>query len=201
VGTASIERLRKALDRWMGKREPTQALAEALAEGAEQGRVSYDQVFQKVGEETEEVLLSANEWRMLLPVASSRGAAWEDRILRSSSGEWYEFPGVIVSLVNEAQETGEWKPKEAVSSIFKEMGCGSWETMPGLVKRLFEVSRYGLVSAAQIGVVCRTCGMEGKVDLLIAGLKGAGVMSPKLSSFAQVAQSGSPLYELNPSLQ
>ena len=42
--------------------------------------------------------------------------------------------------------------------------------------------------------------MGDKVDVLIAELKGSGVISPKLGSLPEVFRAGSPLYELNPSL-
>ena len=56
------------------------------------------------------------------------------------------------------------------------------------------------ISAAQIRKTCRELGLAQRLDMLIAELKGSGVMSPKLGSFAEVNREGSPLYELNPSV-
>ena len=72
--------------------------------------------------------------------------------------------------------------------------------MPELVAELGRNARNDQISAIQIGQICAVAGLGQKVDVLIAELKAAGVMSPKLGSLAEVAQTGSPLYELNPSL-
>ena len=54
--------------------------------------------------------------------------------------------------------------------------------------------------SVQIKKICNELGLGHRVNALIAELKGSGVMSPKLSSLAEVARTGSPIYELNPSL-
>jgi len=72
--------------------------------------------------------------------------------------------------------------------------------MPKLVGRLEEQARDYRVTASQIKKICSDLGLGDRVDMLIAELKGSGVMSPKLSSIAEVSREGTPIYELNPSL-
>ena len=52
----------------------------------------------------------------------------------------------------------------------------------------------------QIKKMCKELDLEDRVDFLIAELKGSGVMTPKLSSLAEVMRETSSIYELNPSL-
>jgi len=42
--------------------------------------------------------------------------------------------------------------------------------------------------------------LKDKTGAMIAILKGAGIISPKLAAISQVAKSRSPLYEFNPSV-
>ncbi|RLC59871.1 MAG: hypothetical protein DRI01_10885, partial [Chloroflexi bacterium] len=74
------------------------------------------------------------------------------------------------------------------------------QKMPELLAELGESARNYQISATQIGQMCSRVSLGKKVDVLIAELKAAGVMSPKLGSLAEVSRAGSPLYELNPSL-
>ncbi|MEA3361430.1 MAG: hypothetical protein U9R17_18770 [Thermodesulfobacteriota bacterium] len=57
-----------------------------------------------------------------------------------------------------------------------------------------------IVNANQIKKACMEFSLINRVDGLIAELKGAGFMSPKLSSLVEASMLGTPIYELNPSL-
>jgi len=72
--------------------------------------------------------------------------------------------------------------------------------MPKLVQKLGEESKDYKVNAIQIKKICRELDLGDRVDFLIAELKGSGVMTPKLSSLAEVMRETSSIYELNPSL-
>jgi len=102
--------------------------------------------------------------------------------------------------VEEASKTGRWDPGRAITRIFKEMDELAWERMPKLVDRLEEQAENHRIATTKIKKICIELGLGDRVDTLIAELKAAGVMSPKLGSLAEVARTGSPLYELNPSL-
>jgi len=187
--------------RWLLKSsELASCLALVLGRASKMGRISYQEVDKVVNDKAEDVLLLGSEWRLLLPVRTVKSAAWEDRLLLCKPEESYEVPNIIRYIVEGSGKTGYWNTSDAIIRLFKEMGEPAWERMPKLIERLGEKAIDHRISAAKIRKTCIELGMENRVDMLIAGLKGSGVMSPKLGSFAEVNREGSPLYELNPSL-
>ena len=102
--------------------------------------------------------------------------------------------------MEEAQRTGRWEAGRAIAKLFREMGEPNWERIPKLVEELGKQSRDYRITAVQIKEICNELDMGDRVDMLIAELKGSGVMSPKLGSIAEVSRAGMPIYELNPSL-
>jgi hypothetical protein len=195
-----MSNLEKALDKLLKSVELTSRLASVLAHASKRGSISYREVDKIVNDNAEDVLLLGNEWRLLLPVRTVKSSAWEDRLLLCKPGESYEVPNIARYLVEEAAETGRWDPERAITKLFKEMGEPAWEKMPKLVEQLEEQARDYRVTASQIKKICNELGLGDRVDALIAGLKAGGVMSPKLSSIAEVSRVGTPIYELNPSL-
>jgi hypothetical protein len=195
-----VSNLEKALSGLLDDAELVTALAAILAHASETGRISYTEVAEIAGDSPEEVLLLGNKWRLLLPTRIEKSGAWEDRLLLCKPGESYELPNVLGYLVQNASKTGHWAPMRAIAEVFKQMDEPDWQKMPELVAELEKSARNGQISAAQIRQICARAGLREKVDVLIAELKAAGVMSPKLGLLAEVARAGSPLYELNPSL-
>lgn len=195
-----MNKLEKALSKLLKHNELASRLASVLAHASKRGSISYREVSKIANDNAEDVLLLGNEWRLLLPVRTVKSAAWEDRLLLCKPGESYEVPNIAIYLVAEAAKTGRWDPESAITKLFKEMGEPAWERMPKLVERLEEQARDYRVTASQIKKICRDLGLGDRVDALIAGLKASGVMSPKLSSIAEVSREGIPIYELNPSL-
>jgi len=153
-----------------------------------------------VNGDAEDVLLLGNEWRLLLPVRTLKSAAWEDRLLVTKPEELYEVPNIVRYLVEDARKTGRWEAGCALATLFRDMGEPNWEQIPKLVKRLEEQAEDYRITSSQIKKICSELGLGDRVDMLIAELKGSGVMSPKLGSIAEVSRAGTPIYELNPSL-
>jgi len=141
-----------------------------------------------------------SEWRLLLPVRTLKSAAWEDRLLLTEPGEFYEMPNVVRYLVEEAEVTGRWDSGHALARLFKEGDEVAWKQIPELVEELGQQAKNYRITAIQIKTVCNELGLGDRVDSLIAELKGGGVMSPRLGSLAEVSRAGMPIYELNPSL-
>jgi len=195
-----MDKLEKALSALLEDAEVAVPLAAVLAYASKTGRISYNGVTEITGDNPEEVLLLGNKWRLLLPMRVEKSGAWEDRLLLCKPGESYELPNVVRYLVQNASKTGHWAPIRAIAEVFKEMDEPDWQKMPELLAELGESARNYQISATQIGQMCSRVSLGKKVDVLIAELKAAGVMSPKLSSLAEVSRAGSPLYELNPSL-
>ena len=194
------DRLEKALGSILSVSEVHQ-LAKVLAYVSRTGRISYREVERITKRDPEEILFLAIEWRLLLPVRTSKSIAWEDRVFLTLPGEIYEMPRVVRYLVENASCTGRWNPKYAVTEVFKAMGDPAHEQMFSLVERLEEEAQDHRVNAVQIKKVCNELGLDDRVDPLIAELKGSGVMSPKMGSISELAKISTPIYELNPSLK
>jgi len=195
-----VNKLEKALSELLNHSELTSRLSRVLGYASEKGRVSYREVEKIVNDNTEDVLLLGNEWRLLLPVRTLKSAAWEDRLLVAEPEELYEVPNIVRYLAEDVSRTGHWNPEHAITELFREMGEPDWEQMPKMVERLGEQSKDYRITAAQIKIVCNELGLGDRVDALIAELKGSGVMSPKLGALAEVSRAGMPIYELNRSL-
>ncbi len=74
---------------------------------------------------------------------------------------------------------------------------------PGRWLRTSNIREYApglVISANELRAAFREAGLECSMDTLIAHWKGAGVISPRLSSMSSVNVHRSPLYELNPSV-
>ena len=56
------------------------------------------------------------------------------------------------------------------------------------------------INATQKKQLCGKRGFNDKIDCLITGLKGSGLMSPKLRSLTKATRAKAPSYELNLSL-
>jgi len=195
-----MNKLEKALSGLLKHGELVSRLAQVLAHASKRGRVSYREIENMVNGDAEDVLLLGNEWRLLLPVRTLKSAAWEDRLLVAKPGESYEVPSLVRCLVEESSRTGCWDPEHAITKLFRDMGEPDWEQIPKLVERLEKQAKDYRITATQIKTVCNELGLGGRVDALIAELKGSGVMSPKLGAIAEVSRAGIPIYELNPSL-
>ncbi len=193
-------RLSKALQSILNEAAISQ-LAKILIYALKTGKISYKEAEYIVDGDPEDALLLANQQRLLIPVRSLKNSLeWDHSVLLLEPGEDYKMPNVVRYLIKEATRSGQWNVEYAVAQIFREMGEPRWDTMPALVSKLGKEASYNRLNAIQIKKVCNQLGLGDRVDSLIAELKGAGVMSPKLSSIAEVHKAGSPIYELNPSL-
>jgi hypothetical protein len=192
--------LEKALRRIVGDGEPTGRLSQVLFYASLEGTISYEKIREIIKDDPEDIVLMAEGWRLMLPVRSEKSSSWEDRLLLFNDGEIYEIPNIVKYLVRDALHIGEWDPEKAIGELFKELRDPAWERIPELVSAIAEESINRRISSNQIKKVCLQFGFGNRVDWLIAELKAAGVMSPKLGSIADVMGAGSPIYELNPSV-
>ena len=196
-GTEDLER---AMSGVFGSDTITSRLSRALAYAAVKSTVSYQEIKEIIKDDPEEDLLLADKWRLLLPVRTTKSSSWEDRLLFLRDGEIYEVPNVIKYLVKGALHTGKWDPEQAITKLFKELGDPHWKSISGLVRSIAEEAVNHKITGNQIQKICLRCGLSKRVDGLIAALKAAGIISPKLRSFPEVFKAGSPIYELNPSV-
>jgi len=196
----SSDRLEKALSRILGAVKSTSKLSQVLAYAVVKGTVSYQEIKEIIKDDPEDVLLLADKWRLLLPVRTAKSAGWEDRMLVLKDEEKYEIPNLIRYLVKNALDTGKWDPEKTIIELFKEFGDPDWEKIPGLVRSIAEKATGYKITGNQIKEICLKSSLNNRVDGLIAELKAAGIISPKLASIPDVVGAQSPIYELNPSV-
>jgi len=196
-GTGLLE---EALRAFPEPYEVSHSLAAVLDAACGSGAITYSEVESAGGSMAEDVLLVAWRWKLLLPMRTCRSGEWDDRVLVAGPGEVYQVPNIVRYLVENARRTGRWSPRRAVTDLFRAMGEPAWQRMPDLLRGMRERGGGCRVDAVQIGRACGELGLEGRVDSLIAVMKGSGAMSPRLAPIAEVARAGSPLYELNPCL-
>jgi len=196
----SYDRLEKALSGILGTGEITRKLSQVLAYAAVNGAVSYQETREIIKDDPEDVLLLADKWRLLLPVRTAKSSGWEDRVLVLRDGEKYEIPNLIRYLVKDALDTGRWNPEKTINELFKEFEDPDWEKITGLVSSIVEKSIDYKITGNQIKEICLQFGLNDRTDGLIAELKAAGIISPKLGSIPDVFGAQSPIYELNPSV-
>jgi hypothetical protein len=72
--------------------------------------------------------------------------------------------------------------------------------MPDLIFSIKKNTMHNTINGTRIGVLCIQNGLRDKTGAMIAILKGAGIISPKLAAISRMAKSKSPLYEFNPSV-
>jgi hypothetical protein len=198
--TSGYERnLEQALRELLG--EATGSLARVLLRASRTGQISYEEAADLAGNDVDEVLLLADQLRLLVPVRSATGSLnWSDALLLCRPGETYRMPNLSRHLVLLAGETGRWDPPGAVAALFREMGEADWALLPALVERLAGAAVNYRVNAFEIETICRDAGLGERVGAMILELKGAGVISPKFDSFSEVRNSKSPVYEINKSI-
>ena len=192
--------LEKALSGILGPVKITSELSQVLAYAAVKGTVYYQEIKEIIKDDPEDILLLADKWRLLLPVRTAKSSGWEDRVLLLKDGEKYEMANVIRYLIRDALDTGRWDPEKSIIELFKEFGDPDWEQIPGLVRSIADKATDHKITGNQIKKICLQFGLSNRVDGLIAELKGAGIMSPKLGSIPNVLGAKSPIYELNPSV-
>ncbi len=195
-----MKELERALSVFLGVGDLTDKLAQILICASESGTISYQKAEEIAGDNTEDVLLTGWEWKLLIPVRTSRCGEWDDRLFVAEPGEVYEMPNVSRLLVKNACCTGKWDSTQSIAEFFESAKEPQWRLIPALVRRMREGCPAAGINASQIKVACREMGFGERTDTLIAILKGAGVISPKLGSLAQVTRTQTPIYELNPCL-
>ncbi len=175
-------------------------LARILISVSQCDRVKYQDLASAHRGDVDEALLALWEWKLVIPVRSSRCSEWDSRIFSTGQGELYEMPNISKMLVKKGMETGTWDSTSAILDLFQCMGEPDWEKMPDLVLSIKKNIVHNTINGAGIGVLCVASGLKDKTGAMIAILKGAGVISPKLAAIGRMAKTRSPLYEFNPSV-
>ncbi len=135
-------------------------------------------------ETRDDTLLAAFEERALIPVRSSRSAAWEDRVLSLAPGEHYFMPGVVRSLLTSARERGRLDPEGAVRRVISRETA----TLPAVAEQAGPLAalvtglrKHASAYRAETGLmkaVARHCGLALDLHDVIDILVICGILSP-----------------------
>jgi len=192
--------LEQALKSFLRDEALLEKLASVLSQFCENDVKIYEQLGEIDDDELTELLLELWDWKLIIPVRSSKCGEWDSRILLAEPGESYEMPNISRVLAKNAQSSGVWDSRQAIVDLFKVMGEPEWKKIPDLVLEIKQGCIHNTISGARIGIACARNGLKNKTGTMIAVLKGSGIISPKLMAFAEVARSSSPVYEFNPSV-
>jgi len=196
----AIKNLEKALTSFMTGDIPVSELAHILFRCYHCERINHQEMASAVNGSVDEALLALWEWKLVIPVRSSRCSEWDSRVLSAEPEEFYEMPNISKALVKRGIETGTWNSVSTILDLFQCMGEPEWEKMPDLILSIKNNAVHNTINGTRIGVLCIQNGLKDKTGAMIAILKGAGIISPKLAAISQMAKSKSPLYEFNPSV-
>jgi hypothetical protein len=194
----NTKNLEKALNSFMTGDVPVSDLAQILSQFLNIDRIDYRELVSVAHGSLDETLLALWEWKLVIPVRSSKCSEWDSRILLAEPGESYEMPNISKMLIKKGMETGKWNSASAILDLFRYMGEPEWERMPNLILSIKKKLTHNTINGAMIGILCTQNALKDKTGAMIAVLKGAGVISPKLAAIRQVVKSKSPLYEYNP---
>jgi len=173
--------------------ENIEAMARVLAEASRRGWIAYGEIDVEEPERLDLMLLLIEE-RLLIPKASAKSMAWEDRLARFTPDEVYEMPHAVRSLIQIALERGVWNPREAVKRYLNEIGESKMEEILDLLDRLMKISVDHRVDAEKLRGLAEELSLGREINRIIAELKGGGVLSPTLRDPRRLR------YELNPAL-
>ena len=171
-------KLRRALSEVYAD-ESLEAMARVLAEAAERGWIAYGEVDLDEPDRLDLMLLLIEE-RLLIPKASAKSMAWEDRLARFTSDEVYEMPHAVRNLIKMALEEGVWRPREAVERYLNEIGEAKTGAILMLLDRLVGLVEDHRVDADALRGAAEELGLGRDINRIIAELKGSGVLSPSL---------------------
>lgn len=194
-----MDNLRRALGT-ICREDFVSALSEVLRAAHGKATVDYACIQRLARDSTQELLLFAWEWKLLIPRKSLRCAEWDDRMMVMTPGEAYEMPNISKCLVETALKTGKWDAPRAISSLYQDMGAPDWEKMPALVLELTRRATNRTIRGSDIGAACTQAGTKYNTGAIIALLKSGGIISPKLGPIGPMGKPGSPIYEINPAI-
>ncbi len=176
------KRLETALQAYFADREAG-LMARLLDAALSVDTIAYEKLDLPL-ENRDDTLLAAFEERALIPVRSSRSAAWEDRVLSLAPGERYFMPGVVRSLLMSARETGRLDSEGAVRRVIAQetatlpAAAEQAEPLAALVAGLRKHAGAYRVETGLIKAVARHCGLTLDLHDVIDILVICGILSP-----------------------
>jgi hypothetical protein len=197
----SITNLTQALSGFIKENEFAEPLARGMLLFLENETVAFDRLKALFGPDYVDILLLAFDWKLIIPLIPSKTCAWEDLAVSGINAPLYTMPKAVFYVLQEAMNKGIWDVDMGLKIMFETLDISvPPDKMVELVEELFNREKFMCVSARDIDIACRTVGLPGFADQVIAILKGVGIISPKLGYLGKSKPSLGPLYDVNPSL-
>ena len=152
-------------------------LAELLKENLYQETIRYDEIDIKESQKKDLILLAFEE-RILIPVKSRSGPAWEDKILDFRNEARYFIPPVVKAMVNTICDTG--KPS-CDTAIRKTLANVIQEDIGGFVKLLQTTMKHAenyTFEAGLMEIFFRKAAVDSDLHDIIDIFVIYGIMSP-----------------------
>jgi len=112
-----MKNLEKALKSFMTEDILVSDLAQILSLFLNFDRVNYRELASVTYDSLDEALLALWEWKLVIPVRSSKCSEWDSRILLAEPEESYEMPNISKMLVKKGMETGKWESTAAILDL------------------------------------------------------------------------------------
>ena len=152
-------------------------LAELLKENLYQETIRYDEIDIKESQKKDLILLAFEE-RILIPVKSRSGPAWEDKILDFRNEARYFIPPVVKAMVNTICDTG--KPS-CDTAVRKTLANVIQEDIGGFVKLLQTTMKHAenyTFEAGLMEIFFRKAAVDSDLHDIIDIFVIYGIMSP-----------------------
>jgi len=152
-------------------------LAELLKNYLYKETIRYDEIDIKEGKKKDLILLAFEE-RILIPVKSRSGPAWEDKILDFRNEGHYFIPPVVKAMVNTIRDTGKPSCDTAVRTTLANV---TQEDIGGFIKLLQTTMKHAdnyTFEAGLLEIFFREAAVDNDLHDIIDIFVIYGIMSP-----------------------
>ena len=171
-------------------------LAEFLKDNLYKETIRYQEIDIKESQKKDLILLAFEE-RILIPVKSRSGPAWEDKILDFRNKAQYFIPPVVKSIVSTICDTGKPSCDTAVRKTFGEV---TQEDIDGFVELLQTIMKHAdnyVFETGLLEIFFKETALNSDLHDIIDIFVIFGIMSPCPQ---RSLMSGLSWYEINPTL-
>lgn len=172
------------------------ALAEVLTAGLGRETIRYGDIADQ-GAQAQELMLLACDERLLIPLASRSGPAWEDRILDFGPDGLLSIPPVTRAMLMAMGQTGRPCCEAAVREALAEAGRGDDDGFVDLLRLIVKEAENYVFEVGLLEILARKVELKTDLHDFLDIAVAAGLMSPYPR---KSLLTGLSWYELNPVL-
>lgn len=171
-------------------------LAELLKDNLDKETIRHDEI-DIVENLKKDLMLLAFEERILIPVKSRSGPAWEDKLLDFGKEGFYFIPPVVKAILDTIRETGEVSCDMAVKKVLLNVIERDVSDFIKLLQTIMKHANNYIFETGLLNIFFREiaidCDLHDVVDIFVI----CGIMSPCPQ---KSLMTGLSWYEINPTL-